>query len=196
MPSSLPLENIMANNPELFDRLVGKALIEGAYKAAVIDASKVELDMVFRALCESNACGMYGKCWMCPPDVGEIDELMARLRTFGRVLVYQTVGQLEDSYDIEGMGEAAKLHTALTLRLTDAITDLHLTEWLHLSKGGCQVCPVCAKVKGEPCRFPDRAIPSLEAYGVNVSKLAAAAGMKYVNGQNTVTYFGAIFFNL
>jgi hypothetical protein len=39
-------------------------------------------------------------------------------------------------------------------------------------------------------------MPSLEAYGVNVSKLAASAGMKYINGQNTVTYFGAVLFSL
>ena len=41
---------------------------------------------------------------------------------------------------------------------------------------------------------PDRALASLEAYGVNVSALARACGMKYTNGQNTVTYFGALFF--
>ena len=180
----------------MFDLLTEKALAEGAYKSAIIDAWKVETDAAFRTLCESNACGAYGKCWKCPPDVGEIEELMAELRTFDHVLVYQTVGELEDSYDIEGMMEAAKAHTALTLCLTDAITDLPLVKRLHLSKGGCQVCPTCSKVQGEPCRFPDRAIPSLEAYGVNVSRLAAASGMKYTNGQNTVTYFGAIFFNL
>jgi hypothetical protein len=38
-------------------------------------------------------------------------------------------------------------------------------------------------------------MPSLEAYGVNVSALASAAGMKYINGQNTVTYFGAVLFD-
>ena len=37
---------------------------------------------------------------------------------------------------------------------------------------------------------------SLATYGINVSKLAKAAGMKYINGQNTVTYFGAALFDL
>ena len=37
---------------------------------------------------------------------------------------------------------------------------------------------------------------SLEAYGIHVSKLAETAGMKYINGQNTVTYFGAVLFSL
>nr|WP_296487415.1 hypothetical protein [uncultured Acetatifactor sp.] len=29
-----------------------------------------------------------------------------------------------------------------------------------------------------------------------MSKLAAACGMKYTNGQNTVTYFGAVFYSI
>ena len=67
---------------------------------------------------------------------------------------------------------------------------------LTLGAGGCRICPVCAMKTGEECRHPDRALASLEAYGVNVSKLAAASGMKYINGQNTVTYFGAVFYVL
>jgi predicted metal-binding protein len=67
---------------------------------------------------------------------------------------------------------------------------------LHLSAGGCGVCKVCAKRTNEPCRFPEKAITSLEAYGINVSRLAAASDMKYINGQNTVTYFGAVLFSI
>ena len=59
---------------------------------------------------------------------------------------------------------------------------------------GCGLCPVCAKKTDEPCRFPDLAMSSLEAYGIYVSKMAEAAGMNYINGANTVTYFGAVFF--
>ena len=64
---------------------------------------------------------------------------------------------------------------------------------VHAAFRGCRVCPVCGKRTGEPCRHPQQAISSLEAYGVNVSLLAQAAGMRYTNGQNTVTYFGAVF---
>ena len=56
--------------------LIQKTLDLGAYKASVIDAKAIVLDRAFRAMCESNACGVYGKCYMCPPDVGDIDELM------------------------------------------------------------------------------------------------------------------------
>ena len=41
----------------------------------------------------------------------------------------------------------------------------------------------------------DRACASLEAYGVSVSQLAELSGMRYINGENTVTYFGAVLFS-
>ena len=75
-------------------------------------------------------------------------------------------------------------------------SDMNITKVLHLGAGGCGVCKRCAKVDGEPCRFPSEAMPSLEAYGINVSSLASLSGMKYINGQNTVTYFGAVLFSL
>lgn len=186
----------MKDNAPVLEKMIRIALDHGAYKAAVISADQVETDGSFRDLCKSNACGKYGRCWMCPPDIGEIEPLMAKLREYEYALVYQTVGELEDSYDIEGMGVAAQRHNALADQLVDAYKDLPMTERLYLSAGGCHLCEKCARIENQPCRFPDRAIPPLEGYGVNVSRLAAVSGMKYINGQNTVTYFGAVFFRL
>ena len=176
--------------------MIEQALTLGAHKAKVIKAGDIVLDRVFRDMCESNACGRYGTCYMCPPDVGEIDSLMAEIRDYDYALVYQTVTQLEDSFDYEGMVEAKKRTYPLAQSLRKVFAARNVTKVLHLGAGGCGVCETCAKRTGEPCRFPERAMPSLEAYGVNVSQLAKAAGMKYVNGQDTVTYFGAVLFSL
>ena len=181
-------------NTASFDALIAAVCAEGATRAAVIPVSAVETDAVFRDMCAANACGMYGKCWMCPPDIGSIEELMAEITGYDAVLVYQTVSELEDSYDFEGMQEAGKRHNRLAQALRGLVDAHGLREPLHLGAGGCRVCAVCAKRTGEPCRAPALAMSSLEAYGVNVSRLAAAAGMKYINGQDTVTYFGAVFF--
>ena len=147
-------------------------------------------------MCTSNACGMYGKCWMCPPEIGDIDKLMNEISQYDYALVYQTVTELEDSFDFEGMAEAKKRTFPITQKLRKIFADMHISKVLHLGAGGCGVCEVCAKRTEEPCRHPTLAIPSLEAYGVDVSRLASAAGMKYINGQNTVTYFGAVLFAL
>ena len=67
-----------------------------------------------RQLCESNQCGNYGKSWTCPPAVGKVEDLMRQAKGYQSALVYQTVSQLEDSFDIEGMQEGAKRHNSIT----------------------------------------------------------------------------------
>ena len=167
----------------------------GAKAAAVIPVDSISFDRAFRDMCASNVCGNYGKNHMCPPSVGEIDDLIREAKTYSRALVYQTVGLLEDSYDFEGMMEAGQIHNDLVQKVRDLFDKACGKKALHLGAGGCRLCPVCGKKTGESCRFPDKAMSSLEAYGVNVSKLAAQCGMRYNNGKNTVTYFGAVFFN-
>ena len=130
--------NTMEN--KIFDTLTQSALDLGAYKASVIDADKIVTDRAFRDMCASNACGMYGKCYMCPPDVGEIDELMAEIRNYRYALVYQSVTELEDSFDFEGMIEAKKKSYPLAQALREVFADMNITRVLPLGAGGCGVC--------------------------------------------------------
>lgn len=180
---------------KLFETLTSLPLALGVHKARIIHTSDIPLDRCFRDMCASNACGMYGKCYMCPPDVGDIEALMREVKKYEYALVYQMVSALEDSYDFEGMIEAKKRTYPIAQQLRKMFADMKIQDALPLGAGGCGVCETCAKRENEPCRFPDLALPSLEAYGVNVSQLAKAADMKYINGQNTVTYFGAVLFS-
>lgn len=171
--------------------LTDLALDAGASKAVVIPAQGIVLSAAFRDICKSNICGMYGRCWMCPPDVGEIEVLMDEVRKYGHGLLYQTISPIEDSFDIEGMQEAAKRHVHVGHRL-EAFLMLPLDKHLHLSCGGCRVCERCAKLDGLPCRDPERAMPSMESYGIDVYNTCKPTELKYINGQNTVTYFGVV----
>ena len=164
----------------------------GAFRAGVLDVDVIPFEPEFRKLCESNACGMYGRSWMCPPEIGPVDTLIAQARQFQQALVFQTVNPLEDSYDFEGMMAAGGEMNRLMASVRQKLTELDIRPYLLLGAGGCRVCPRCAKVSGQPCRHPDQALSSLEAYGINVSVLAPMAGMKYINGADTVTFFGAV----
>lgn len=166
----------------------------GAHKAVLIEVSKIPFEREFRKMCESNACGMYGKSWMCPPYVGDIDELISKAKSYTYSIVYQTVGTLEDSYDFEGMMEAGAAMNVLTQKIRDTLSE-GLCNPLFLGAGGCRICAKCAKADDKPCLFPDKAMSSLEAYGISVSQLAQSCNMKYIHGENTVTYFGAVLFN-
>lgn len=179
--------------------MVAKMLTEailrcGAAKAAVIGQDQIVSSEEFRRVCESNQCGGYGRCWMCPPDIGEITVLMNQVRSYPWAVLYQSVGRLEDSYDIEGMLEAAHRHALLSQKIHSTIKPLLAKPFLHLSCGGCHLCEVCAKVADEPCCQPGKALSSLEGCGIDVYNTTKNTKLKYVNGQNTVTYFGMVLF--
>lgn len=175
--------------------LTDAALAAGAAKATVIDRTQIVLSEEFRRICESNQCGGYAKCWMCPPYIGPIEELMAKVRSYPQALLYQTIYEIEDSYDIEGMFAAGANHAQVSQRLQGKVGPLLKEPFLHLTCGGCHLCETCAKRSEEPCRFPDKALPSLEGYGVDVYSTTKDTPLKYINGQNTVTYFGMILFS-
>lgn len=175
------------------DELIRLALAAGAKKATVIRAEDIVVSPVFRDICASSSCGKYGRCWMCPPDVGEIDVLMAQLKRYSHGLLYQTIYNIEDSFDIEGMGEASRNHAQVSQRVNDAAKPL-LPGCLHLSRGGCNLCERCAKMDDQPCRMPDKALPPMEGYGIDVYNTAKPTDLKYINGQNTVTFFGIVLF--
>lgn len=174
------------------EKLVQLALDCGATKAVLLEQSQIVLNAEFRAACEMNSCGVFGKCWMCPPDVGPIDVLMERVRAFPRGIWYQTVGEIEDSFDFDGMTEVSNHHAEVSQRIREAMpSGLRV---LHLTCGGCHVCSRCAKLDDEPCRFPEKALPSVESYGVDVYNTTKDTDLKYINGANTVTYFGLLLF--
>ena len=173
--------------------LVQIALKCGATGAAIVPVEKIPFDRNFRSACEKNVCGRYGKNWMCPPDVGDIDEMISRAKSYKYAIVFQSIGQLKDSYDLKGMRAAGKSHQDLTAAIAQEIRPM-LGDFLLLGAGACHICPRCAKLDDTPCRFPESATPSLEAYGISVTDLAGACGLKYINGANTVTFFGGLLF--
>lgn len=174
--------------------LIELALNCGATKATIIPQEQIVTSSVFRDICASNGCGLYGKCWMCPPDVGEIDILMAQIRKYSHGLWYQTIRDIEDSFDFEGMTEAGNNHILVSQRIQESISDLLSGSTLHLSCGGCRLCQRCAKMDSKPCRMPEKALSSLEAYGVDVYQTTKDTDLKYINGPDTVTYFGIVLF--
>ena len=170
------------------------ALSMGAGNAAVLPQTDIVFDTMFRDICQSNGCGNYGKCYMCPPDVGGIDELIQKARAFDHAVMYQAVYAIEDSFDFEGMQAAGESFNLCARRIAKKAGEIIMTPWLHLAAGGCRVCETCAKREDLPCRYPEEALASLESYGVDVYRTASRAGLRYTNGANTVTYFGMLLF--
>jgi Predicted metal-binding protein (DUF2284). len=109
----------------------------------------------------------------------------------GGILV-QTVTQLEDNLDFEGMMDAAKRHGANMNKLYTAFKSTYPTMYA-MGAGGCQKCESCT-YPDEPCRFPDTLTYSMEACGLVVSRVCTDNNMKYNHGKDTLAYTSCFLF--
>lgn len=165
----------------------------GVYQWGIVDTGDIRFLQEVRGMCEVNTCRQYGKTWACPPAVGTVEECRERIRKYEKMAVFSVKYDLEDSFDYEGM-KAGMAHFKEVCRKIDAEIRSKLDKYMILSNEGCDLCRECTH-PDEPCRFPEQAHGSLEGYGILVSGLAGQAGIRYINGKNTVTYFGGLAFN-
>ena len=180
-------------------RKICKALADtGAlWESAFLSADAVPFRAEVRAACEKNYCGCFGKCWNCPPGVGEWEALRDEFHRYGEAFVFSTRHLLEDSFDLDSMNEGRVSHERLARDLKKTLTEAGYTtraDFELLGAGGCHICPVCS-YPDAPCRHPELVFRSMEACGIDVVSLSASCGMHYINGENTVTYFSILFFN-
>ena len=161
------------------------------HEYALADTDVLKFQEGVAASCRMNYCGMYNRTWMCPPAVGNWQELEKEFRKYRRFFVFTTKHDIEDSFDIEGMGRGKDEHKLVQDRVQEALRGLPCR---ILGAGGCGICKTCT-YPDAPCRFPDKAVPSMEACGINVVELSRDVGIHYINGQNTVTYFSMVFFD-
>ncbi|MGI6168486.1 MAG: DUF2284 domain-containing protein [Christensenellales bacterium] len=174
---------------ELFDKeqLFSAAREAGFDYVTELDPSLINPLEELRQMCESNRCGNYNKNWACPPGSGTLEELKALCTGYEKGLLVQSVGELEDSFDIEGMEHTGSLHKKRTNALNETLKGC-FDDVLPMGAGACEICESCAYP--EPCVHPDKRVVSLEAFGVFVSKLCEDCGAKYNHGPNTITYTG------
>lgn len=165
----------------------------GVFQHGMINTEDINFSEEVRKMCEVNTCGKYGVTWACPPAVGTVDECRERCLRYDKMLVFSVKYDLEDSFDFEGMTKGMDDFKQVARTLESEIKP-YLKNYIILSNEGCGTCAQCT-YPDNPCRFPDKVHGSIEGYGIFVNELADMAGMNYINGVNTVTYFGAVLFS-
>ena len=168
------------------EELATMAAEAGFTHSAPLDVATLELKDEVRAMCSANTCRAYGKNWSCPPACGELEELRQRFAQYSRGILVQTVGEVEDSLDFEGMMEAEAAHkehfSALHEKLLETWPGL-----LALGAGTCTRCKECT-YPDAPCRFPDKRVSSMEACGLVVMDTCKANGLGYYYGPQSIAY--------
>lgn len=174
------------------NEIIKMAKASGFDAIGFIDPKEMKFLQEVRDMCAANSCKKYGTCWTCPPGCGTLESISNRAKTFGICAVVQTVGALEDPFDFEGMMAAEEIQKSRFNKLIKAVSVMG-NQFLPMATGSCQLCETCT-YPNEPCRFPERAFPSMESYGLLVNDICNDAGLKYYHGPGTVTYTACILF--
>ena len=164
----------------------------GFEQAGPLDPATIELKEEVREMCASGKCAMYDKRWSCPPGCGTLDECRDLLKGYTRGILVQSVGELEDNFDIETMMETEAAHKERFYAMRKALVEKGI-DALAAGAGCCTICPECT-YPDAPCRFPEEKMSSMEALGMLVLEVCKANDMRYFYGENTIAYTSCFLF--
>jgi len=168
------------------DVSVNQALQCGFSRAGALNMEALEFLPEVRQMCAANLCQSFGKRWTCPPACGSLEDISRKANAYNFGILVQTVGQMEDDFDYETIAETEKLHRRNFLRLLDQLRKSY-PQMLPMGAGTCTICEECTYPE-EVCRFPEYAYPSMEAYGLFVSRICEKSGIPYYSGKQTITF--------
>jgi len=169
-----------------YEKLSKLALECGFTNTAPLDISTLEFMQEVRDMCNRDQCDRYGTSWSCPPACASLEELRKRVLEYSHGILVQTVGDIEDSYDWDGILANGLAHKLNFGKMWDEL-DKEYSDVLAMGAGACMLCDTCT-YPDEPCRFPKRLSASMEACGLFVSKVCTDNNLKYNYGQDKIAF--------
>lgn len=147
-----------------------------------------------RDMCRADKCAKFGRQWTCPPACGSLEEISERAKQYSWGVLLQTTAYMEDAFDGETMMEAMEQQAERVVEYFRVVMQERKEDCLPMGSGGCPVnCTHCT-YPDAPCRHPDKAFPSMEAYGLIVSDTCKLADLPYYYGKDTITFTACVLF--
>lgn len=151
-----------------------------------LDCKTIELLPEVRQMCQADTCHMYEKNWSCPPGCGSLEKCRQIIGRYTHGIIVQTVGDLEDELDGEGMMETEHQHKSHFYEMEKILRQVW-PDMLAVGAGCCTKCKTCT-YPDAPCRFPGKSFSSMEAYGMLVTQICERNHLKYYYGPCTIAY--------
>ena len=145
-----------------FERYAVLARELGAVDAIVINIQDIVFDPRTYLKC-MYGCSTWGKSWICPSAPGALKpwEAMDVLSRYKEALLIHTNDK--DSSQMISFSIESK-----------AFVDGY---YFAFSMSDCGLCTECSFPDGEPCRFPNKARPAMQAMGIDVFATARGQGL-------------------
>ena len=143
-----------------------------------------------REMCASGRCRRYGKSWSCPPACGSLEHTAKLITSYRRCVLVQTTAEMDGDFDAEAIERAQEKHKA-DFQTFARQAKLLCPDCLPLTAGTCTLCRRCT-YPDRPCRYPNKRLSSMEAFGLLVSEVCQSAGLPYYYGPGTLTFTSCI----
>jgi len=169
-----------------YEELAGAAKKSGFTHYAPLDVSTLEFMQEIRDMCIPEKCRNYNTSWSCPPACAPLEEIREKVKSYTGGILVQTVGELEDSLDWEGITETGARHKENFGRMREALEKENLAV-LAMGAGKCEICQTCTYPEN-PCRLPDKMEVSMEASGLFVSKVCTSNNLAYNYGSDHIAF--------
>jgi len=169
-----------------YEELAEVAKESGFTHYASLDISTLDFMQEIRDMCNPEQCRNYNTSWSCPPACAPLEELRERANKYTEGILVQTVGELEDSMDWDGIMETGARHKENFGRMRAELSKKY-QNLLAMGAGKCKVCEDCT-YPDDPCRYPDKMEVSMEASGLFVSRVCTDNDLPYNHGPETMAF--------
>lgn len=172
---------------------VKAAALECGFSAAAdLDPATLRFLPEVRSMCRADRCRSFGQKWSCPPGCGELELWRSRAAKYRSGVLLQTIGEREDSLDLEAAKEVSRRNDANFYRL---LARLHAQglDFLPMGAGTCTRCAACT-YPDAPCRHPETLAPSMEACGLFVSDVCRSNALPYYYGDRKIAFTCCVLF--
>lgn len=144
-----------------FDPLLKKAVDLGAAAAKLIDTDRIVFDARSHLKCRFG-CNRWGGYWTCPPNLNISQEsFMDAFSRYSHAIIFKTA----DPKVGQDIGLAIEKDAMLSHGCSFAFAMVL-----------CVQCEECAFP--DPCLYPHKARPTMDAFGVDIGKTIEPLGLK------------------
>ena len=147
-----------------------------------------------RDLCSEDKCANFGKHYMCPPNVGTIEEHKDRLKKYRNGILLQYSKPLDVNNDRGGIKKTKVDFHRKILQLEDFLENKGMEGVWGMIGGSCGLCDQCQARFSRPCPYPDKARMSLESIAIDVLALLDKNGLDSKFYPDRIIWTGCVLF--
>lgn len=185
-----PVEKIQvdmqeAHLPQDMEKYVARALEMGASRAKIVNVAEIPVDERVTLKCRIPRCFGYGSGAHCPPNTLPPAELRELLQKYNLAVLFimdvpPEVIVRDKATSKERVAAYQEVYKIVSDLESQAFYDGHYLAF-GFAAGGCRhtYCyqqDTCQAMEGKRCRFSLISRPSMEAVGIDVFRIVAAAG--------------------